>query len=188
MRSESLQIVSVGLLVFTQDKRFRVREEEGVWELRVEKVVGEDGGKYECQVTHSQGMEVQLFKLVVVKKEEKTAEKDDYVPQLKAMNDDPVQTVQKHPEKVTNEQSLSIERLTEKSMKRNQSKSVGESDYMTELLVPVMSLVTISIVILILGTVRTIMQNQSEITKHHSRASVHQSRTSLNRNRTISKQ
>ena len=176
------------MLVFTQDKRFMVREEEGVWELRVEKVVVGDGGQYECQVTHSQGIDVALFKLVVVEEKDKTDEKDDYVPQLKAMNDDPVQTVQKQPEKVTNTQRLSIEKLTEKSMKSNQSKSVGDSDYMTKLLLPVMSLVTISIVILILGTVRTILQNKSEITLHHSRTNVHQSRTSLNRNRTISKQ
>ena len=45
MRSESLQIVSVGLLVFTQDQRFRVREEEGKWELRVDKVEGGGWGE-----------------------------------------------------------------------------------------------------------------------------------------------
>ena len=174
--------MSVGLSMFTKDERFSVREEGGVWELLVEKVVEEDGGVYECQVTHRQGMDVSLFKLTVHGKRNKTNDNDLHVSQLKAMNDDPVE---KMPEKVTN--NPSVESLTEKSLNKEKSKSIDINND-NKLLLPLLSLLTITTVIIILGTVRTVLNKSDEITRHQSRTSVNHSRTSISKNRKLSKQ
>ena len=171
MMSDSLRIVSVGLLVFLKDERVSVKEEEGEWVLRIEKVVEEDEGKYECQVSHKEGMDATIFKLVVV------TESDN--AQYKAMNDDPVPG---KPKIVKNKQFLSLERLQEKSIKTRKSKP-DSSIYDDKLLVPLVSLVTISTVVTILGTVRTCLSKKSDLT----RTSAGQSRTSLHRNRRNSK-
>ena len=50
IRCQSLQILSVGFLVFTHNSRYSVSNMEQDWVLRIDRVRQEDGGEYECQV------------------------------------------------------------------------------------------------------------------------------------------
>lgn len=50
IRCQSLQILSVGFLVFTHNSRYSVSNIEQDWVLRIDRVRKEDSGEYECQV------------------------------------------------------------------------------------------------------------------------------------------
>ena len=70
-----------------------MQEDENIWTLRIEEVEEEDGGEYDCQVTHSDEMNAFIYKLDVVdKKDEESAEIDLFVQPLKTLSDDPLST------------------------------------------------------------------------------------------------
>ena len=162
-----------------------MQEEENIWTLRIEEVEEEDGGEYECQVTHGDGMDARIYKLDVVD-EKDSSEIDLSVQPLKTQSDDPIST---KPKSESNRNASLVERLKHSDDKLNTSSESSSKPGWSEksLLLPVISLVTISTVIIILGTVRTVLNKNSDISRHQSRVSVHQSRTSLNKNNNLTR-
>jgi hypothetical protein len=88
LRADTLQIFSAGRFFFIPDRRYNMQEEENIWTLRVEEVEEEDGGEYECQVTHSDGMDAHVYKLDVVN--EDSSEIDLFDKSVKTLSDDPL--------------------------------------------------------------------------------------------------
>ena len=66
LRSDSLQILSVGYLVFTHDNRFSITN---TWDLVISRLKQEDSGDYECQVVdrRQESMTPHVVKLVINK-------------------------------------------------------------------------------------------------------------------------
>ena len=66
LRSDSLQILSVGYLVFTHDNRFSITN---TWDLVISRLKQEDSGDYECQVVDrsEESMTPHVVKLVIDK-------------------------------------------------------------------------------------------------------------------------
>ena len=169
--------MSVGLLIVIQDERFSVDEEDSFWTLRIERMEEEDAGEYECQVTYEDGMDTKVFKLGVVHVKDTSEEIELDIPPNLTMNDDPISH---QSQKVNNKLQSLMERSEPKSLKNGKLESRSTfSD--TKLVLPVISLVTIAVVIIILGTVRTVFNKNGDLTTHQSRVSVRQSRTSLNK-------
>ena len=169
--------MSVGLLVVIQDERFSVDEEDNIFTLRIERVEEEDAGEYECQVTHEDGMDTKVFELGVVHVKDTSEDIELDIQPNQTMNDDPISH---QSQQMKNKLQSSVERSEHTSLKNTKVKS-GSSLSETKLVLPVISLVTIAVLIIILGTVRTIFNKNSDLTKHQSRVSVRQSRSSLNR-------
>ena len=124
-----------------------MQEEENIWTLRIGDVKEEDGGEYECQVTHSDGMEARIYKLDVVdEKDEESSETDLFVQSIETLSDDPSST---KPKSKSNRIKSLIERLKHSDDKQaNSSNSSPETGWSeSSLLLPVISLVTLSTVI-----------------------------------------
>ena len=70
-----------------------MQEEENIWTLRIEEVEEEDGGEYECQVTHGDGMDARIYMLDVVgEKDEESAQINLFVKSIETLSDDPIST------------------------------------------------------------------------------------------------
>ena len=130
--------------MFSIDKRLSIREhpEDRVWILRIENANYDDAGDYECQVTTQNQSSSQIVNLNVVNISEVLVKAE------------PV----KH---LDNASSIKGEITSEEVVKdtKDADKASTDSSTDTPLLLPIISLVSISSFIIVLGIIRTVLNN-----------------------------
>ena len=116
------------------------------------------------------GMEACIYKFDVVdEKDEESSEIDLFVQPWKAVNDDPISS---KPISESKRIKTSVEWLNYSDNNVKTPSETGWSEH--SLLLPVIGLVSISAVIIILGTVRTVLNKNSDSSRYQLRVYISQ--------------
>jgi len=146
LRSDSLQILSVGYLVFTHDNRFSITN---TWDLVISRLKQEDSGDYECQVVdrRQESMTPHVVKLVIDKEKYQDVHLQKDAPSQLENNDD-------IRGRTNNERDKTLNKLME--TQTFTSLSSQENISWSKLQLPITSVLVLSAIVLLLGLVRII--------------------------------